>query len=153
MTDRHTTNLSDDEVRAALNALVVKIQQKQDSIDALMTTISTVRTEKNTVARDLAALDIQHRDLKDAHDHLEREHSVLEADAKITLTWLLRQMRIGPLSLSTRTGSLSLFRTLMASPSADVPILTRLRKFTLISAVKNLTAIIHVTRHGVKHAA
>ena len=44
-------------------------------------------------------------------------------NAKITLTWLPHQMRIGPLSLSTRTGSVLPFRTLMASPSVDVPIL------------------------------
>ena len=34
MTDRFTANLSDDEVRVALNAPVVEIRQKQDNIDA-----------------------------------------------------------------------------------------------------------------------
>ena len=74
-------------------------------------------------------------------------------NAKIAPTWSLHQMRISPRYLLTRTGSVLLFRTLMASPSVDVPILTRLRKFTLMSAVKNSTAIIRVTRHGVKHTA
>ena len=35
MTDRCTRDMTADQVRAALNALVVEIQQKQNSIDAL----------------------------------------------------------------------------------------------------------------------
>ena len=53
-------------------------------------------------------------------------------NAKITLTWSPHQMRIGPPFLSTETGSVLQFRTLMASPSANVPIQTRQRKSSLI---------------------
>ena len=56
MADRFTENLSDDEVRVALNALVVEIRQKQDNIDALTTALGTLRTEKDAVAADLATL-------------------------------------------------------------------------------------------------
>ena len=50
MADRFAAGMDDDEVVAALNALAVEIQQKQDNIDNLGGEVTALRAEKATLA-------------------------------------------------------------------------------------------------------
>ena len=56
MADRFAAGLTGDDVVAALNALAVEIQEKQDNIDALATELGTLRTEKATLEGTVATL-------------------------------------------------------------------------------------------------
>ena len=80
MADRFAAGMDDDEVVAALNALAVEIQQKQDNIDNLGGEVTTLRTEKATLETTVGTLRREKDALAANLVALERNHVILQAD-------------------------------------------------------------------------
>ena len=80
MADRFAAGMDDDEVVAALNALAVEIQQKQDNIDNLGGEVTTLRAEKATLAGEVATIRTEKATLETTVATLRREKDVLAAD-------------------------------------------------------------------------
>ena len=80
MADRFAAGMTEDEVIAALNALAVEIQQKQDNIDNLGGEVTTLRTEKATLAGEVATIRTEKATLETTVATLRREKDVLAAD-------------------------------------------------------------------------